>query len=779
MSVNQHIGQGGQSAGEHHGIVAEEAPPNSAPFGLRHAIVSHWQAIVSITVLTGLLAVAISGNDAVARIVAVINAGVVLTIALLQSSANPRRRRLDRRLEQLQDLQWRISDNESRYLNLLDEQVEMILRRDMDGRLTFINRSFAETFDLDQNGAIGTKYQPTVISTDGKAKIELTGDLHRRRSTELVVTRDGTRWIEWEEHAIPKADGKVPEVQAIGRDVTEDLQAAKDLSEARDQAESANRAKSRFLAAMSHEIRTPMNGILGMASLLIETEQNSEQRTYTNAIDQSARNLVTLIDEILDFSKIEAGKLTLKPEPFSIAGTIQGVVELFAASAQQKGLQIAWHISEEADNTLLGDPARVRQIILNLVSNAVKFTDEGGIIVKAWKSGSVTRIAVEDTGIGLTQAEAKNLFVEFEQADAAVKRQRGGTGLGLAISKKLARAMSGDITINSTPGQGSIFTVDLDLPIIPEVASKPEMDTSLRVLLAFDKTIERFAMLKLLKASGITVQETSFKSAAKQIEKAAEAGRPYDRIIVELDADSEKAGQLLEKARQATKGTDRSPKSVRGIVLVSVLTRRNLDAFRNVGFDAYLVRPVRPGALLQHIGAIAPQQVAAVDHGGRTPAPSSFGDTIKAKAGPRRKTNVLVAEDNDINALLATRILEKSGCKVTRVRNGREAVEKAARAVISDAKPYDIIFMDIFMPELDGLEAASEIRSLYATNTSIPHPPIVALTANAFSEDRERYLAAGMDDYLAKPFEIATLQSVLERWTGGIPQPENETAPAA
>lgn len=779
MSANQHIDQGDQPGSGHRGDTADDEPER-LPRGsvLRRIVVQHWHVITSATVLAGLLLVAISGSDVVARIAVVINASIVLAIALAMSPVNPARRKLDRRLEQLQDLEWRISDNEARYLNLLDEQPDMILRRDLEGHLTFVNRAFAETFDLDPNAAIGTKYQPTVIASEGKASIELTGDLHRRRSTELVVTKTGTRWIEWEEHAIPKAGGDIAEIQAMGRDVTEERQAAKDLSEARDQAESANRAKSRFLAAMSHEIRTPMNGILGMASLLIETEQSSEQRTYTNAIDQSARNLVTLIDEILDFSKIEAGKLSLKPEPFSISGTIQSVVELFAASAQQKGLQIAWHISEDADNTLLGDPARVRQIILNLVSNAVKFTDEGGIIVKASKTGNVTRIAVEDTGIGLSKAEAKNLFVEFEQADAAVKRQRGGTGLGLAISKKLARAMGGDITISSTPGQGSIFTVDLDLPIVPEVAAKPEMDTSLRVLLAMDRTVERFAMLKLLQARGITAQETSFKAAAKQIEKAAEAGKPFDRVIVELDSDCEKAGQLLDKARLATKGTDRTPESVRGLVLVSVLTRRNLDSFRNVGFDAYLVRPVRPGALLQHIGAIAPQQVAKIDHA-RTPAPSTYGDVIKPKAGPRKKANVLVAEDNDINALLATRILEKSGCKVTRVRNGREAVEKAARAVISDAKRYDIIFMDIFMPELDGLDAASEIRSLYAANTSTPHPPIVALTANAFSEDRERYLAAGMDDYLAKPFEIAALQSVLERWTGGVHRPESEPAPAA
>ncbi len=351
-------------------------------------LAAQWPLIVSSLALMGLFAIAVGATGNVLTTIAIVNGILVLAVALL-SFPYSRRETHDRQMEQLQDLQWAISENEARYRGLLDEQSELILRRDSSDRLTFINSAFARTFDLDPAEALGTTFRPTIIDSDGNAAIELTGQLYRRRSVELVVTSSGTRWIEWDEHAVP-GHTSMPEIQSIGRDVTTERLAAQELSRARDQAESANRAKSRFLASMSHEIRTPMNGILGMAGLLIDTEQSSEQQTYTKAIDQSARNLVALIDEILDFSKIEAGKLVLATAPFSISATVQAVVELFAASAQQKGLQIAWYVDSDADGMLLGDQARVRQIVLNLVSNAVKFTDSGGIIVKVRRAGRMT-----------------------------------------------------------------------------------------------------------------------------------------------------------------------------------------------------------------------------------------------------------------------------------------------------------------------------------------------------------------------------------------------------
>jgi PAS domain S-box-containing protein len=720
----------------------------------------HWAAAASTVVLAGLVLVALGGPGWLPAAVAVINGVLVLAVAL-QSMMSARNGRLDGQMEQLQDLHWTINENEARYRDLLDEQAEMIIRRDAAGRLTFVNLAFARAFALDPSEAVGTTFRPTVLAGDNLSAASASASAQRRCSVNLVVTHQGARWIAWDEHHVTSNRGE-PETQVIGRDVTRERLAAQELSEARDQADSANRAKSRFLAAMSHEIRTPMNGILGMASLLLDTEQSAEQRTYTHAIDQSARNLVALIDEILDFSKIEAGKLVLAAEPFFIAATIQSVVELFAASAQQKGLQIAWHVDASADEGVIGDAARVRQIILNLVSNAVKFTDRGGIVVKARREGNRTRISVEDTGIGLSDDDRHNLFIEFEQADAAIRRRQGGTGLGLAISKRLARAMGGDVIISSTIGQGSTFMLELDLPPAPGYGPLlSSVNTDLSVLLAFDKAIERFALLKTLAGRGIAVCESDFADAAAQLDAAAARGRPVDRLVVELDADPDAAGRLLARARHlAGDGAN-----VHGLVLVNVLSRRNLAAFHREGFEAYLVRPVRYTALLEYLGALPMHHHITANASADRRTLMPYAAPITATPRTCTEPRVLVAEDNDINALLATRVLEKAGCVVTLTRNGREAVNAVVGA-LADGSAFDIIFMDIFMPVLDGLEAASEIKELFAMHPDIAPSPIVALTANAFPEDRERYLAGGMDDYLAKPFDMVTLQALLMRWTG-------------
>lgn len=719
----------------------------------------YWPAAAAAIVLVGLFCVALSHAGWVPTVVALVNGTLVLAVALLATSAKGNAR-LDGQMEQLQDLHWTINENEERYRDLLDEQSDMIIRRDTSGRLTFVNRAFARTFDLDLLESLGSTFQPTVLAQDANPLGTVKGPRSRQRRVELVVTRVGTRWIDWDEHEVAAsnaASGR--EIQIIGRDVTSDRLAAQELSEARDQAEAANRAKSRFLAAMSHEIRTPMNGILGMASLLIDTEQTAEQKTYTRAIDQSARNLVALIDEILDFSKIEAGKLVLASEPFSLAATIQSVVELFAASAQQKGLEIAWCVDPSADGKVRGDAARVRQIVLNLVSNAVKFTDRGGVVVKARRDGATTRLIVEDTGIGMSDDDKRNLFVEFEQADTAIRRRLGGTGLGLAISKRLARAMGGEIAISSTIGQGSTFIVDLALPAMESAAPEP-LDLSMSVLLAFNRPIERFALYKTLTGRGIACRECSFEAAEQQVVNAAAHDVAIDRVIVELDADPVAAGRLLAKARAAAA----DPSRVRGLVLVNVLSRRNLSAFHREGFDSYLVSPVRVSALLEYIGAVqgpAHDPSAATQPCLRSLPYASAIAVADKQCAPR----VLVAEDNDINALLATRVLEKCGCTVTLVRNGREAVDAVA-AALTAAQPFDVIFMDIFMPVLDGLEAAAEIKQLFAAAPTVAASPIIALTANAFAEDRDRYLAGGMDDYLAKPFDLTALQAILARWTG-------------
>jgi PAS domain S-box-containing protein len=684
--------------------------------------------------------------------------------------------RIEHRLEQLQDLQWQLNENEQRYRALLDAQEDMILRRDENGRLTFVNKAFLAAFGFAAEEVLGTVFAIEALDGAEPPPLATTDEIRQQRYAQEVRTARGPRWIEWEERLVAAADGSSLEVQCVGRDITEQRTAEAQLAEARDQAEAANRAKSRFLAAMSHEIRTPMNGILGMASLLLDTQQTPEQQTYARAIDQSARTLLALIDEILDFSKIEAGKLELNETPFAIEACVQGVVELLAPRAHEKGLEIAWSADPQLPKSVSGDEVRVRQILLNLLSNAVKFTDTGGVCVTAAAKSDPSaydqvgiEIVVEDTGIGMSHEDMQGLFAEFEQADAAVRRSDGGTGLGLAISMQLARAMGGGISVMSAPGKGSTFTLELPLkrsaPPAAEVADRGAMAATGRVLLAFDRPLERRALGYALTSAGVRAAEADFGAAELALEAAAHAGEPFDRLVVDGAQGASSAGRLLAQARHLNR-----KQKVRGIVLVNVLARAGLSEFRAAGFDAYLVRPVRPASMMMQLGLNGP---LGGDEPGAVAAAAAAGGPATARGRTRR---VLLAEDNEINALLAKRVLEKSGCEYVAVANGEEAVAAVRRAVDGEAAAFDLVLMDIFMPRLDGIEAARAIRDLYAAPEAGRAPPIVALTASAFAEDKKRYLEAGMDDYLAKPFDKAGLEAVLVRWFGQTAGPGADAA---
>jgi PAS domain S-box-containing protein len=678
--------------------------------------------------------------------------------------------RLERGLEALKDIQWEIRESEARYRDLLDNQADVILRRDAHGRLTFVNQAFCRVFGLERRDVLGQVFAPSVVAGEEVVPLAPGSALCRQRYVQEIETTAGPRWFEWEEHAVPTAEDAVPEVQCLGRDITERRRGEAELREARKQAETANRAKSRFLAAMSHEIRTPMNGILGMTSLLCDTELSQEQQTYAKAIERSARTLLTLIDEILDFSKIEADKLQLKSGPLAIDDCVQGVVELLAPKAYEKGIDIAWAVDPELPSPLLGDEVRLRQIITNLVGNAIKFTDTGGVLVTVGRAPNGAygnppaadevgiAIIVEDTGIGIAQEALPFLFFEFEQADAAIRRRQGGTGLGLAISRRLARAMSGDIHVASGPGAGSKFTAALRLKRAAEPAARVQQKASAQagqhVLLALDRPIERRALRLSLEGAGIPVEEGTSTAADELIRAAASAQEPFSAVLVGGEAGREAAKQLLDGARALAPAG-----SVQGIVVLDTAAKASFADFRAAGFDAYLVRPVRPQSILMHVGAVAPEAPV--------PAPARSEQEPARPAG-RTRPLVLLVEDNDINALLARRMLEKAGCDVQVRGNGREAVDAIQRRLAGPDPPFDVVFMDVHMPVLDGLEATRIIKGLYAAqpDAGLRAPPIVALTANAFEEDRRRCIDAGMDDYLAKPFDREDLQQVLGKWCG-------------
>ena len=668
--------------------------------------------------------------------------------------------RLEQGLAEIDTLKRDIHRNDVRYRDLLDSQADVIFRLDVSGRLTFVNQGFCATFGLMRDAVLGTPFQLNVVDGDREPALTPMSPLRHRRRVQAVETGEAVCWYEWEERIVPGGEPGSLEVQFTGRDITERLKAEADLREARSQAESASRAKSRFLAAMSHEIRTPMNGILGMVGLLNDTELTAEQRNYTTAVERSARTLLTLIDEILDFSKIEAEKLRLNAAPFALDECVQSVVELLAQRAQQKDIRLAWAIDPALPTRLLGDEVRVRQIITNLVGNAIKFTDHGGVLVTISAAQDVLpgedevaiAIAVEDTGIGIAKDQLAQLFNEFQQADQAVERRAGGTGLGLVISKRLAQAMGGDVTVTSTPGKGSEFTAILRFARDRAAAMPPRLvQTEQHVLIASDNPVEQRALRLTIEGAGIPLEQSGSTAAADLVRAAAAAKEPFSSLILDSKLSPESASAILKEARALAKD-----RPVTGIILLDTGAKAEFASYRAVGFDAYLTRPARPVSVLAHLGA----RTAVIE---AEPPPQ--------KAAPLNldldwKPRVLLVEDNDINALLARTLLQRMGCTIHHARNGREGFDAIQDVVAGEKQSFDIVLMDLHMPVLDGLEATRLIKELYAGQYArgLKCPPIVAVTANAFEEDRRRSLAAGMDDYLAKPFEVKDLLAVMRRW---------------
>jgi PAS domain S-box-containing protein len=704
--------------------------------------------------------------------------------------------RLDASLESLKDLQWEVRERETRYRDLLDHQGDVILRRDADKRLTFVNDTFCRTFGFAREAALGQVFPLPLVNADqdSQAAFPDLGEERRGRTIELV-TAAGPRWFVWEDFAIADDDGLVSEIQSFGRDITEQRAAELVLAEARDQAMDANRAKSRFLASMSHEIRTPMNGILGMTGLLLDTELSPEQRTYARAISTSSKTLLSLIDEVLDFSKIEAGKIELRAAPFEIADAAQGVIELLAPRGRDKGLEIGWLAAPDLPKTVIGDEMRVRQILMNLMGNAIKFTERGGVALTLQLTPGATRdmgrdvgrdmsqdetmlrFAVRDTGPGVPPDAIERIFAEFEQVDSSPARRHGGTGLGLAISKRLIDEMGGRINVASVPGAGATFTVDIPFAAPPQVttlgAGWPKPPSGEKVLLVLEGAIEASLVGDLLVAMGAAVARVRLKDADRIAAGAAATGVPFTALLTDRAAVEAGAARLLTQLSPDRAAHHRQ----RAVVIIDPAERSDIPSFRERGFNFYLVRPVRPLSLLTQLFGDLEEEPAKASE-----AASPARATLRAIASEGEGASILLAEDNDINALLACTVLEKSGARVVRVRNGSEAIAQARNELTdSRGKGFDLVFMDIHMPDMDGVEAARRIRALYPEDArpAEGRPPIVALTANAFAEDRAAYLEAGLDDYLAKPFEKTDLAALLARWRRPEAAAEGQTGRGA
>ena len=676
--------------------------------------------------------------------------------------------------------------SETRFRSFVENAHDMVYALRPDGVFTYMSPNWLEFVGEPAENAVGASFEkyvhPSDVETCRTFLTKVLDSGEKQSGVEYRVRRtDGTyRWHTSTGSPLRDDAGEIIGYVGISRDITERKRYEAELARSKEdlehtnaelekailranemavQAEAASVAKSQFLANMSHEIRTPMNGVIGMAGLLLDTELTEEQRDYAERIAGSGESLLSIINDILDYSKIEAGKMELEIVDFDLTRTIEEISDLLAMRAQEKGLEYVCHVEPDMPSLLRGDPGRLRQVLINLIGNAVKFTQEGEVRLdvrsERQESGQiVARFEVSDTGVGIPENRLELLFECFTQADASTSRRFGGTGLGLTISKQLVELMGGEIGGESQEGKGSTFWFTARFDVQSEAESR-EFRTPFdlcrkRIMIVDDNESNRMVLRKQLESWRIPHAEAEDGIAALRVLRAAaEQRQPFDLVVLDHHMPGMGGADCARRIRSDSMLRDAS------LVLLTSLGSKETDKdFDQLGFAACLTKPVKQSqffdCLISVLGAESSEEQPPLQQRSSEPDPA-----LGAFAGAR----ILLAEDNPTNQLVVTAMLKKKGVTVDTVANGLEAI----RAL--EERPYDLVLMDVQMPELDGLEATRRIRAA-DSNVLDREIPVIAMTAHAMQGDRETCIEAGMDDYLTKPVRPKELFETVAHWSG-------------
>jgi PAS domain S-box-containing protein len=722
----------------------------------------------SLTVLFWHTLLAMESAAASRAVMAVPPAGVLVSMLaalLLRSSSRAAarvreservREDLRRELEQRVQAEDALRTSEQPYRLLFEKGPGLIWMHDLDGRILSINAAAASALGYAPADLIG-RHVVELLVQDERHGVPGYLALVRRTSplsgSMRLLTRSGEERV-WSFSNVFYETEDGGRVLGHGSDITRLKTTEADLERARDEALESARLKAEFLANMSHEIRTPMNGVLGMSDVLLDTDLSEEQREYAETIRASADVLLTVVNDILDFSKIEAGALVFEKLDFTLRSLVETTVELFAEAAKRKRIELATLVFSDVPDHLCGDPSRLRQVLTNLVGNAMKFTSSGEVTVRVTReqetdTSVLVRFAISDTGIGIRPEVRARLFQPFVQADGSTSRRFGGTGLGLAISKRLVEHMEGTIGVDSSPGRGSTFSFTARFEKQPPSALKTggnEIELrNRRVLIVDDNATNRSVLVHYVAAWGMIPDEAfSAEDALRALREAAAEGQPYDIAMLDLMMPG-MTGFELARAVKA----DRQLANVRLVLMPSFGKRGHASDARDAGIAAYLVKPVRQSELEQCLLAVVRDQRPGHDEP-RLVTRHSLADA--AGCAPQR---ILIAEDNTVNQKVMIAQVTRLGYRADIVADGEQALAALGRT------SYALVLMDLHMPILDGYTATARLRAREGLRQ---HTPVIAVTASVIQGERDKCLDAGMDDYLSKPVKLEDLAAALTKW---------------